>query len=117
MEQLRYAWEDIKDQKIRNFVLFIQITAALVLFSFIVLIALHISSYRDKLNEIIEDQEIYLIRDLTDQSRYDQIVTNPSSSVKLQKLYQFMKHDPYLIPIQPTLSISCGWPRTSPTIP
>ena len=94
MEQLRYAWEDIKDQKIRNFVLFIQITAALVLFSFIVLIALHISSYRDKLNEIIEDQEIYLIRDLTDQSRFDQIVTNPSSSVKLRELYQFMKHDP-----------------------
>ncbi|MDW7684898.1 MAG: hypothetical protein SCK29_12375 [Bacillota bacterium] len=94
MEQLRYAWEDIKDQKIRIFVLFVQITAALVLFSFIVLIALHIGSYRDKLNEIIKDQEIYLIRDLTDQSRYDQIVTNPDSSVKLQKLYQFMKHDP-----------------------
>jgi hypothetical protein len=94
LEQLRYAWEDIKDQKIRNFVLFIQITAALVLFSFIVLIALHISSYRDKLNEIIEDQEIYLMRDLTDQSRYDQIVTNPSSSVKLRELYQFIKHDP-----------------------
>ena len=94
MEQIRYAWEDIKDQKIRNFVLFIQITAALVLFSFIVLIALHISSYREKLNEIIEDQEIYLIRDLTDQSRYDQIVTNPDSSVKLRDLYQFMKHSP-----------------------
>lgn len=75
MEQLRYAWEDIKDQKIRNFVLFIQITAALVLFSIIVSVVVHVSSYREKLNGIIESQEIYLIRDLTDQSRLDQIET------------------------------------------
>lgn len=94
MEQLRYAWEDIKDQKIRNFVLFIQITAALVLFSFIVSVALHVSSYREKLNGIIESQEIYLIRDLTDQSGLDQIWTNPDSSTKLRELYQFMKHSP-----------------------
>ena len=94
MEQLRYAWEDIKDQKIRNFVLFIQITAALVLFSFIVSVVLHVSSYREKLNGIIESQEIYLIRDLTDQSRLNQIWTNPDSSVKLRGLYQFMKHSP-----------------------
>lgn len=94
MEQLRYAWEDIKDQKIRNFVLFIQITAALVLFSIIVSVVVHVSSYREKLNEIIESQEIYLIRDLTDQSRLGQIWTNPDSSTKLRELYQFMKHSP-----------------------
>jgi len=94
LEQLRYAWEDIKDQKIRNFVLFIQITAALVLFSFIVSVVLHVSSYREKLNSIIEGQEIYLIRDMTDQSRFDQIMTNPDSSTKLRELYQFMKHNP-----------------------
>ena len=94
MEQLRYAWEDIKDQKIRNFVLFIQITAALVLFSIIVSVVVHVSSYREKLNGIIEGQEIYLVRDMTDQSRFDQIVTNPDSSTKLRELYQFMKHNP-----------------------
>lgn len=94
MEQLRYAWEDIKDQKMRNFVLFIQITAALVLFSFIISMALHLNSYRDKLNGIIEGQEIYLIRDLTDQSGLNQIWTNPDSSTKLRGLYQFMKHSP-----------------------
>jgi hypothetical protein len=94
LEQLRYAWEDIKDQKIRNFVLFIQITAALVLFSIIVSVVVHVSSYREKLNGIIEGQEIYLVRDMTDQSRFDQIVTNPDSSTKLRELYQFMKHNP-----------------------
>ncbi|MBZ4666576.1 hypothetical protein [Mahella sp.] len=94
MEQLRYAWEDIKDQKIRNFVLFIQITAALVLFSIIVSVMVQASSYREKLNGIIESQEIYLIRDLTDQSTLEQIWADPDSSAKFRELYQYMKHNP-----------------------
>lgn len=94
MEQLRYAWEDIKDQKIRNFVLFIQITAALVLFSIIVSVVADIGSYREKLNGITESQEIYLIRDLTDQSTLEQIWADPDSSAKFRELYQFMKHNP-----------------------
>jgi hypothetical protein len=94
LEQIIYAWEDIKGQKLQNFVLFIQIAAALVLFSLIVSVVVHVSSYREKLNGIIESQEIYLIRDLTDQSRLEQIWANPDSSMKLRELYQFMKRSP-----------------------
>lgn len=94
MHQLRYAWKDIKDQKMRNLVLFVQIAAALVLFSFVVYIVLHINSYQNKLNRIIEGEEIYFSRDMTDRRRFDEMVTAPGSSERLSKLYTFMTQNP-----------------------
>lgn len=78
----------------RNFILFVQIAATLVLFSFVVSIALNVNSYRDKLNKIIEGEEIYFSRDMTDQSRFDEMIVNPESSERMRGLYLFMKQNP-----------------------
>lgn len=90
MSQIKYAWDDLKSQKARNIILILQITAALLIFSFVLSLYFNLFDFRDKLNYVSSNQDIYYIRDVTDESRYIEFITDPNSIEKMNELYSFM---------------------------
>lgn len=96
-QQLKYAWEDILDYKLKNLILFVQVLAALLLLSFTFYIVLDINSYKNKLNEIIQSQEeeIYLTNNISSMEKVDEILFGGQDSMKKQgELYEFIKQNP-----------------------
>jgi len=93
---LRYALKDIWRYKLRNFILFIQILAAILLISFIFSISLNLNSYQNKLNEIMQgqDEEIYLSIDISSREKFDEITYARDSIKRQNELYKFMKENP-----------------------
>lgn len=96
-QQLRYALDDILSHKLNHFILFVQVLAALLLLSFIFYIVLDTNSYKNKLNEIMQDQEeeIYLANNISSMEKVDEILSGGQDSMKKQgELYEFIKQNP-----------------------
>ena len=95
-QQLKYAFQDIWRYKLRNFNLFIQILAVMLLIGFLLFFSLDINSYKNKLNEIVQGQEeeIYLSCDVTSDRRFEQLIYASDSIERQSELYKFMKENP-----------------------
>jgi hypothetical protein len=93
MNQLQYAWDDLKSQKTRNIILLIQILAALMLFSLVLSLLFNLRSFSDKLYQLTGRQDIYFSRDMTDPGRFAEIMSSPDSNYRLKELYSFMTNN------------------------
>ena len=94
--QFRYAWEDILSHKFKYFILFLQISAAVVLVSYIFVTIFNAYNFKDKLNEVMQGQEeeIYTSRDISSSERINDILLDQDNIKRLGELYEFIKKNP-----------------------
>jgi len=111
-KQLKYAFQDIWRYKLRNFNLFIQTLAVLLLISLLLFFSLSINSYKNKLNEIMQDQEeeIYISHDITSDRKFEELTYAPDSIDRQSELYKFMKENPSF----KTYTADMQWPMYLP---
>ncbi|WP_353892500.1 hypothetical protein PRVXH_001849 [Proteinivorax hydrogeniformans] len=94
MKQLKYAWEDLIEKKGRNFVLFLQILAALIVFSLTIKLILDLNFYQNQIDHLTKEQEVFALVDNTDELTFSRdIINSEDASERLVILYEFMKND------------------------
>ncbi|MDI6735860.1 MAG: hypothetical protein QME42_06660 [bacterium] len=95
--QLRYAYEDILQNKLRYFIFFVQIIATLILIIASSSFTLDMRNYQKKLTIVMnrQQEEMYIPSDISSHEKRDEIVNGGEDSIRRQsELYKFMKENP-----------------------
>jgi len=92
-KQLKYAWGDILDHKLRYISLFFQTLAVCALVSVIFSILLDTNNFQNRLNGIMQSQEeeIYLLIDMSSTEKINDITNNKESLLWMRELFEFIK--------------------------
>lgn len=92
MQQIKYAFEDIKERKLFFASYFLQILIGLLVVSFLFSSGVQLSSFRQKLLDFKNLDEIYFMKDVTSEEYLNSsLFQSPTVRQDLFQFYQFLK--------------------------